>query len=347
MGYTYDELIPAAILNMSDGLTLEEFADKLFWIGTKVPMGLRLSEGVYGAAHILHIHFSNEYKKFLEADRKKIDSQGIELQPILFHPTFWYKDPKAEKIRYYRNTRYDVIEHLENIVMPEKVVEEYIYNIPEEGEIYTPWYGGIQRLIRLLRTEERPQKENKFDDNIPQIKALMIVEPIHSKTQRKQYRNIDALTKDYPMFSPDFMFNLNQGEGKISTGAYDSKFYWKKKDDKYYLDKEKTFDNICAAMRFDLKSGIFGIELGYTDLILTQEALKHKTYWLLDWRGKNKLPAFIDKYEDSRAKYGLAIWDSHTSLFAKSAGLTHAELLRLRMLGSVPGNLEDVIRYEE
>jgi hypothetical protein len=175
----------------------------------------------------------------------------------------------------------------------------------------------------------------------------MVVEPIQSKIKVKQYRSIDALTKDYPMFNLDFMFNFNQEEGIISTDCYDSKFYWKKKDDKYYLDKEKTFDNICAAMRFDFKPGKLGMELGYTDLILTEEALKHKAYWLLDWRGKDKLPAFIEKFEDSKNKYGLAIWDSHTSLFAKSSGLTNNELLRYRMLGIVSESLEDIVRHEE
>lgn len=74
------------------------------------------------------------------------------------------------------------------------------------------------------------------------------------------------------------------------------------------------------------------IGLGYTDLILTKEAIKHKAWKLLSYKGRGHLQDFLRDFPDARVEYERAVFDSHTSLSAKLQGLSVSDFLRFRML---------------
>jgi hypothetical protein len=74
------------------------------------------------------------------------------------------------------------------------------------------------------------------------------------------------------------------------------------------------------------------LELGYTDLILTAEAIRHNAWKLLSYKGRMYLQDFLQDFPDSRAEYNHAVWDSHTSLSAKLQGMSISDFLRFRML---------------
>lgn len=73
--------------------------------------------------------------------------------------------------------------------------------------------------------------------------------------------------------------------------------------------------------------------MGYTDLILTVGALRHNAWKVLSRNGRKHLDAFLRGFPDVRADYARAVWDSHTSFYAKSKGMTLFEFLRARIQG--------------
>lgn len=72
-------------------------------------------------------------------------------------------------------------------------------------------------------------------------------------------------------------------------------------------------------------------DLGYTDLILTCEVIKKKDWRVLQYRGYEHLDDFLKQNPDSYQAYQKAVWDSHTSLYAKKEKLTNTQLLRGRL----------------
>ncbi|MFH1211919.1 MAG: hypothetical protein V1659_03230, partial [Candidatus Woesearchaeota archaeon] len=101
---------------------------------------------------------------------------------------------------------------------------------------------------------------------------------------------------------------------------------WSMRENRYYFD-ERTFDLIPASIRSKNR------HYGYTDLVLTREALRHRAWKLLSYKGLCHIDQFLRDFPDARLQYERAVWDSHTSLFAKGAGMTVFELLRMRLLG--------------
>lgn len=117
-------------------------------------------------------------------------------------------------------------------------------------------------------------------------------------------------------------------------------FFWRQDRERFYLD-EKTFDQIPASRR--TKRGI----LGFTDFILTIEAIKHRAWGVLSYGGFEeqaiKLNQFLKRFPSVRRKFERSIWDSHTSIYSKEKGMTNVQMLRYRL--ERPG-LYDVVQRE-
>lgn len=67
---------------------------------------------------------------------------------------------------------------------------------------------------------------------------------------------------------------------------------------------------------------------------MTSEAIKYRAWKLLSYKGLQHFPQFLEDFPEVVAEYGIAIWDSHTSLSAKIQGLSISDFLRFR----TPGN---------
>ena len=102
-------------------------------------------------------------------------------------------------------------------------------------------------------------------------------------------------------------------------------FAWVKVNDRYSLAPE-TFDRISAG------SNTTAMSFGYTDLVLTAEAIRNRAWKILSYKGLKHSPRFMRYFPEARKRYSRAVWDSHTSLSAKQQNMTISDLLRFRIL---------------
>jgi hypothetical protein len=153
----------------------------------------------------------------------------------------------------------------------------------------------------------------------------MKIRPFYPVYKKQRFSSLDELKSIWSQFDPCFMYDFSQQRGSLYAGIFSkNEFGWIQKDGKYYLDHD-TFNNIPASMSN-------GGMPGYTDLILTSEAIKRRAWKLLSYKGRHHLPAFFKKFPEVKVIYEKAVWDSHTSLYAKNEGITTHEFLRTRAL---------------
>jgi len=352
MGFPYESLIPPAILLDTDGLTREEFAKKLFIFEKSM---VNIHHGLHGIATLLHLPVTEQYKTFLESEEQNITFFGSTIKKLYFETKISesiynkYNPATPEKIKYYNHVHYIVDEYIETYLGHRKQVNTDFGYAAQKGEIYYNKSDEereyIDRIVNIA--------EERFEDNPPIYHTEMIVRPVKIKNVINKFHSIKSLCKQFPMFHPDFMYDFNQSSGRISVDDH-GKYYWMKKDDKYYLDKEKTFNTIQAAI-YHYKKGKkkedgedeYERQMGYSSLIMTAEAIRHNKKNLMFWMGIGEsITNFIKKHPEVAARRENAVWDGYTSLFAKSNNMTHSELLRYRMLGMIPRDLEDVIHYD-
>ena len=344
MGDSYVELVPAAILLDNPGLTREQFSKRLFDLRHLGLVGH--NKGLHGLAEILKLNYTEKYLNFKRSEINKYDNQGLRLSELFFYAT-----ASSDRVNKWNNhmdlkhIQYRVKQHLENILGEEKkIIDSTLIPVKENG-IFRPIHGSRGLVIKIIDFKE----EGDFDGH-PLYKAELIVRPIREIGKTHTFYSINTLSKDFPMFHPDFMFDFSQSEGIISTGAYQSRCFWIKKNNKYYLDKNKTFDNIPVKAEGAMYNESNPRKLGYTDLILTAEGIKQNYTPLISSLGgpkDNKNP-LLEKSPESLARFTHAVWEGYVSMFGKSVGLTNTELLRYMSIGRfMPGEYKDISFYDK
>jgi hypothetical protein len=331
MGYAYDELIAPAVLLDNPGLTREEFVELLDQTHSSsfheydfdCPWGNYTEdtlntyhEGIEGLASILGLKFSRKYKKF---KKLKKDENGLGVEaPIICHLTA----EEQKKL----NKKVAVLVHLENKIEAEIAVQEYSYKKLKAGDIWEDIMDtGETGLVTKIIEEKYHKDEDEFSPG-PEYYYKLRVKPIKMNYNSELFESEEELYKKWPQFHPDYKYEWSQKEGKFTTIIRNKNcFYWINKNGKYYID-EKSFDIMPASSRTS------DWILGYTDLILTAEAVKKKAWKLISYRGLKHLGQFLKDFPDSRIRYERAVWDSHTSLGAKHIGMTVSEFLRFRLL---------------
>jgi len=331
MGYAYDELIAPAVLFDNPGLTRERFVELLDQTHSSsfneyaldYPWGQysqdaldAYHEGIEGLADILGIEYSQNYKDF-NTPREDENGLGIE-PPFLFH----LDEEEHKKL----NKKLGVQVHLENIIEAEKVVQESSFVKLKAGDIWEDIMDtGEIGLVTEIINEKYQKDEDEFSPG-PEYVYNMKIKPIKMTGRSELFESQEELYKKWPQFHHDNKYDWSQNEGKFRTIIRNKNcFYWINKNGKYYID-EKSFEIMPASSRTS------GWVLGYTDLILTAEAVKKKAWKLISYRGLKHLDQFLKDFPDSRLRYERAVWDSHTSLGAKHIGMTVSEFLRFRLL---------------
>ena len=152
----------------------------------------------------------------------------------------------------------------------------------------------------------------------------MEIKPIFKKLKEELFTSRDELLKAWPQFHHDFIYNWAQKSGNFSVLLSDNIFFWLNQNGEYYLDRE-TFNKVPASFWVNRN-------FGYIDLILTSEAIKHKAWKVLSYKGLKHVPQFLEDFPDALPIYEKAILDSYTSLYAKYNRLTVSEFLRKRLL---------------
>jgi len=337
MGYAYNELVAPAVLFRNPGITREEFVKLLGETHTSWHYGYnpeqtwneynpeyeedRYHNGLEGLASILRLPNTEQFCKFQES---KVDENGLFVRAPYVLPAREGADYKFEVIIHERN----------RIGKPKRMKSEYSFEKLKPGDVWEePQMGCECGLVTEILREQfvgRDGQKDELDEHAegPQYEYDFVILPIRGIWSMRKYKSKERLHRSWPVFHPDNVFDWNVQSGSFYLGPYfnTDTFRWKKKDKKYLLD-ELTFDLIPASMNC---AGSIG--LGYTDLILTAEAIKHNAWKLISYKGRAHLQDFLKDFPDSRAEYERAVWDSHTSLSAKLQGLSVSDFLRFRML---------------
>ncbi len=154
----------------------------------------------------------------------------------------------------------------------------------------------------------------------------------------------EVLYDSFPQLQVDSVFDWSPNQGKInlptlgSTSSNFGCYRWIRKGNRYFFDPA-TFDRIDTTSFLELlKRKEVGEEEtkgqeyggGYTDLLLTAEAIKRRAWALFSWSGVFLMGDFFKQYPFVREVYNQAVVDSHYSLYAKGRGLSYQDLLRVR-----------------
>lgn len=337
MGYAYNELVAPAILFKNPNITREEFVTLLEQTHISFHYSYsseqewdyhnpeyperRYHDGLNGLARILRL---SNTKKFCEFQETKQDENGLFIRAPYLIPA----PSKADH-------KYEVIVHQGYSIGKAQIREgELSYERLKPGDVWQePYIGDESGLVTSIINESFIGIQDEEDLEFWEKKSLIyeydfVIKPIRGVWKRHKYKSEKRLYQFWPMFHPDNIFDWGASSGSFYLGPYfnTNTFRWKKNDERYFLD-ELTFDLIPASMNSTNR-----IELGYTDLILTAEAIKHNAWKLLSYKGRNFLQDFLRDFPESKAEYERAVWDSHTSLSAKLKRMNVSDFLRFRML---------------
>lgn len=317
MGYWYSELIPPAILFDHPRITVDKYTSKL----KSNEVHLLHPFDPYILPPLLRLPYTQSYKDFKTPE---VDSNGLEV----FKPYISSYDQP-----------YTVTQHLRNELHPSQE-HELISSRNIQNNRITPI--GIPYEQRTCLVNEILKKEiifpnentsNYYEDNDPGVQVFrykFIGQEIEEIYDEEQFDSVDSLFTKWPQFRPEnvFDFTVNQGRFRESNIGIES-FGWKSINGRYYFD-ELSFDRIPEGGSIREKG------VGYTDLVITAEVVKKKQTGMIggsfrDWYNEDKLENFLKRFPSSRKRVDLAIWDAHTSIYAKQNGLSHLELIRLRL----------------
>lgn len=335
MGYPYYELVPVAILLDNPGITKEEFIELLdqthastfaeykenprwdYYV--KKYDEIRHHEGLAGLAEILNLKLT---KKFKEFQKPKKDDNGLYIKA----PEFWNEIISEHLLGEEGGRKPHVVMHTKNIVGKPKKVNEIAWEKLKPGDVWTECQIGERRGLveKIIKEKELRGKDDDDDFYGPEYEYVMTIRPLEKEYERQKFESMEELLKKWPQFHPEFKYSFRQRKGEFSMAK---NFIWEQKKGKYYLSKE-TYDKIPAGTHVILK--------GYTDLIITAEAVKKKAWKLVSYRGLQHLPKFLKDFPDSYERYKKAVIDGELSTFAKKRGMTITEYLRMRLEKSLP-----------
>jgi hypothetical protein len=310
MGCAHAVLIAPAVLLNNPAITREEFAklldethaselytykpEELWSDYTTKTEDAEYHAGLEGLAEILGLNCTQE---FIEFSRERKDEKGL---PI------------------YAPIRKDVLEveiHEANAFKKRERIETHSSTRLKEGKIWEEPDG--QGVVLRIFSEKKCKEQGYFYD--------MTVRHFYPVLRTEKFSSEQELFEKWPQFNPDFVFHWDQKNGHFTTDFLLRKnFLWIQKHGRYYLDRQ-TFDRIPASLRCSTT------EFGYTDLVLTSEAVKCKAWKLLSRKGMRFFPQFINEFPDAQHAYERAVWDAHTSLSAKMQGMSITEFLRYRL----------------
>jgi len=333
MGYPYYELIPEAILLDHPGITKEEFielldrthASKYREYNKKGEKAWDYHDprddmqehhnGLEGLAQTLRLEHTKEFAEF---QTPKEDENGLYIRPPMFLP-----GDMAEEMLEGAGRKPHVIVHIKNIIHNPEEVEQLSWDKLKPGDIWEECQMGMEKgLVEKIIKEESLVEQDEDDEEPtvsgPQYRYTMVIRPIEKEWDVQKFKSLEELMKKWPQFKVMNKYNFGQETGNFSMAE---NFIWEQKKGRYYLSKE-TYNQIPV-------SGI--LQKGYTDLILTAEAIKHHAWKLISYKGLQHLPRFLEDFPDSYKRYEKAVVDAELSMFAMKKGMTITEYLRFRV----------------
>ena len=351
MGIPCDDLVPAALLWMHPGVKKEEFARLLDQIrlfcyldepensqdyeSSTSPL-LPYHYGLYGLAKILGLDETESSKEFKKGGK---DDNGL----LIKAPTL---DIKIKGNYYGKDGGHDFVvnEHIKNNIELERKITIYSEKEAQEGKIlnYDKVTGkpfgypecisekGIVRKryskTKVSILEIYPELASWPEGKETIFKYVADMERIIPVVKKESFKSEEELWNRWPEFHPENIYDWTKEKGEFYNRSFHEKiseFYWVKKGDRYYLD-DKTFNLIPEC---------YNRMWGYTNFVMTAEAIKHNYWKVLSYAGfVDYFDEFLKKYPGAREANERAVWDAYTSRYARDNKLTNIEFLRRRIL---------------
>lgn len=367
MGGPCDTLVPAALLYENPkGLDFNEFYSKTKEIHKKISFGdlTFFLENKYSFARsilnhpikkehneLMNSYYDNEFNYFTErffslGDLKLIKQQHHLLEEGLkfdITPDFVKRHQKRPHFEDYPYPVGSYLDDMDKAFWVKGVPEKYKKN-PEVGiQVTSKIKQGKPRLVDYDRYEVDQTLEGR---------AVLF------DTKEENFESAEELAKKYPKYSLEnvFDFSLEKGflypsnEKGTSAGLVYKKrrpFVWNKKGKNYTLDENHMLDNLNPNSVYandsrnhwssyshidfteEWKHKGNGGTFSFTDLIVTNEAIKKQNWKLLKYTGnRSELLKFLYNNPEVFAAYEKAVLDTEFSLEAKKQGLTNFEFLR-------------------
>lgn len=363
MGGPCDILVPAAILyNNPRGLSFEEFYSMTKSISNKVGYGdvdWWVKNKYLFAGQILNFPFNKEYEDFQKSHHDKEFAYSKER----FFDLNGLKIIKSSHLLLEEKIKFNVIADF----VPNHFEGYSIGNYLEHVE-KTYWAKGVPEKYRGDSSVEI-QITSVLDKSEPvlidygkwEIKQKLEGRAIRFDVSEEVFENEENLAKKYPLYSLENMYHFSFNSGWLFPSSKEGTkaglssrgpgtFRWKKKKDKYFLDKDYMFNHLSpnsvyardsqshwsAYSHIDLteawnhpgNGGIFS----FTDLILTSEAIRKENWNLLKSTGnRSKLLTFLYNNPDVLFNYETAILETELSMQAKKKGWDNFEYMRRHM----------------
>ncbi len=351
MGCANNWMIPPAILYNNPGITKGEFAEILnktrtgdgtlafysFVNWKEAPWGFTGIEdwdyhkGLHGLAEILGLHYSNEFKKI---DWKDKDWQGTPLSAPYLEVT-----PQLSNGKWF--VEYQVTVHAGNTLLEEEIAEGWEREKKRKGDIFFGDHSCKYLIQEILEQTPLTEKEKKdlwggqrmdVPNFFTRIKGNLIME----KIEYYKFCSISSLLRKFPYFDPDFMYDWSMEEGVFSAPMMlrnhnqMKKLIWRQDNGRYHLDIEP----IPPITKFGNKIPNLETQSGYTDLIVSSEALKLKAWKMFVFHAyeRERTELFLKTFPQAAEAHAKAVWDGYTSEYAKMNEMTINEFLRFRLL---------------
>ncbi len=333
MGYADGDLILPAILYMNPGKTREEISELMDKVKASPYStfknsnswdihkggGFNLHLGIDGLASLLFLDESKEFKIFMGPKR---DENGLEIQSPDY--TIDYDTLEAK-----------IIFHEENIINKPKRIEGHSLERLKIGDIFEEAYYypvGGEGIVTKIYSEECNPSDYLFNGD-PLYTYDMKIKPIIRTYRREKFNSREEFWKKWSKFNPTNRFDWSKEKGRFGSvgyGIFLHAFKWRMENGRYYLDKN-SFNTMPASIRCENPPSVDDNRWGYTDLIITIEAIKNKAWKLFSYVGRKFNSDFLRDFPSAKKEYDKVVWDSHTSIYAKDKKMTVSEFLRFRI----------------
>jgi hypothetical protein len=359
MGGPCDILVPAALLyRNSKGLDFDEFYNNIKEISNNIGSGDidwgRRNKYIF-ASQILNFTKKREFKEF--------EKSNYNSEFGYFRERFIYLDELEIRKKKHTLLEDKFVFDVDTSFIPNHH-EGYSFGDYLEHNKQFFCAKGIPDKYRdpsiKIRINSVIKKEEPvlIDYENWTIKQKLEGIPIKFDISGEIFSNENELVKKYPEYSLENVFDFSLGKGFLYPSTEKGTkaglgyrggcpFVWNKKGKKYVLDENHMLDNLSPnsvyandsrrhwsayshidyteEWRHEGNRGVFS----FTDLIITNEAIKKQNWKLLRYTGnRSELLKFLYNNPGVFAAYEKAVLDIEFSLEAKKQGLTNFEFLR-------------------
>ncbi|MFH1212391.1 MAG: hypothetical protein V1659_05715, partial [Candidatus Woesearchaeota archaeon] len=280
MGYPFNGLVAPAVLWDNPGITREEFVHLLDQTHSSSYRVYKpetpwdyfdpafdnieriYHSGLEGLARLLGLSYTKRFLQFHSSSVSQIDEHGLVIYPPRMIAL-------TEEEQQSTGFMFRVLIHRKNSIGKPERIRDCSWSRLSLGDIWTEPQLGDESLVARIFAETHIQPED--GDSSLEWEYDMEILPITAEYDTEHYKTEEDLWDAHPDFHPINKFNWDEKHGhfRINPFRAEHNFLWSMRENRYYFD-ERTFDLIPASIRSKNR------HYGYTDLVLTREALRHR-----------------------------------------------------------------------